>query len=301
MKFLENTNIDFVGLRKWGYGLSIAMMIITATSVALHKGFRLGIEFTGGAMIQVKFDQPVNLEDVRKILIQTEGENPDLQSLVSQNSIIIRLKSLPTKELAERVVDSLQAGFPSNKVTLERSDLVGPVVGRYLLRQALLALVCSLVGIMVYVGFRFRNMVWGTAGVLALLHDVIAAAGVISILNREMTLTVIAALLTIAGYSINDTIVVFDRMREKLRYRKKEPLELLINKSINETLTRTVNTSMTVILALLALFFFGGQVIHDFSLALLFGVLVGTYSSIGMAAPMVYEWYTHKARMQTGK
>jgi len=233
MKFLENTNIDFVGLRKWGYGLSIAMMIITATSVALHKGFRLGIEFTGGAMIQVKFDQPVNLEDVRKILIQTEGENPDLQSLVSQNSIIIRLKSLPTKELAERVVDSLQAGFPSNKVTLERSDLVGPVVGRYLLRQALLALVCSLVGIMVYVGFRFRNMVWGTAGVLALLHDVIAAAGVISILNREMTLTVIAALLTIAGYSINDTIVVFDRMREKLRYRKKEPLELLINKSIN--------------------------------------------------------------------
>jgi preprotein translocase subunit SecF len=298
VKFLENTSIDFVGLRKWGYGMSVAMMLITTASLVWHKGFRLGIEFTGGSMIQVKFGNPVGLEDIRKILTQTQVGNPDLQSLVSQNSVIIRLKESPTKELAERIVDALQAGFPGNKVTLERSDIVGPVVGRYLLRQALLALVCSLAGIMIYVGFRFRNMVWGTAGVLALLHDVIAAAGVISLLNREMTLTIIAALLTIAGYSINDTIVVFDRMREKIRLRKKEPLEMLINKSINETLTRTVNTSMTVILALLSLFFFGGQVIHDFSLALLFGVLVGTYSSIGMAAPMVYEWYTHKARMQ---
>ena len=300
---LQNTNVDFIGLRKYAYGLSISVIVGTIAVVILRGGFRMSIEFTGGSTAEIAFDKPIPLENIRKTIDQAGFQGAELQTLAGQgqNRVIVRAKEASSKEFSEKIVESLSQTFPDNKFTLERADVVGPVVGRFLFRQALLAIVCSLLAITIYVGFRFRNLIWGTAGVLALLHDVIGAAGLMCLLNREMTLTVIAALLTIAGYSISDTIVVFDRMREKLRFRKKEPLNELINKSINETLSRTIMTSSTVILALLALFFFGGEVIHDFSLAMLFGVLTGTYSSIGMAAPMVYEWYTHKTRIQAGK
>lgn len=293
---LQNTNVDFIGLRKYAYGLSIFVIVGTLTTVVARGGFRMGIEFTGGSTAEVKFEKPVALEEIRRTVDNAGFRGAEIQSLPGQNHVIVRAKEASSREFSEKIVESLTQAFPGNKVTLERADVVGPAVGRFLFRQAVLAITCSLLGITIYVGFRFRNLVWGTAGVLALLHDVIGAAGLMCLLNREMTLTVIAALLTIAGYSINDTIVVFDRMREKLRLRRKEPLDEIINKSINETLSRTIMTSMTVILALLALFFWGGEVIHDFSLAMLFGVFTGTYSSIGMAAPLVYEWYTRQTR-----
>jgi preprotein translocase subunit SecF len=163
-------------------------------------------------------------------------------------------------------------------------------------RQSLLAVVFSLLGIIIYVAFRFKNWVWGAAGVLALAHDVFLTVGFLSVTDRELTITVIASLLTLAGYSINDTIVIFDRIRENLRMRRKEPLDALINRSLNETLSRTIITSGMVFFVLLALLFFGGEVLNDFAAALTFGVVVGSYSTWFIAVPLVFDWQTRRAR-----
>ena len=188
----------------------------------------------------------------------------------------------------------MKNAFPDNPFLVERVDIVGPVVGQHLVNQAALAFVFSMLGISIYVAFRFKRWVWGITGVFALVHDVFFTVGFMAILGREMSVTVMAALLTIAGYSINDTIVVFDRIREHLRSRQKQPLDQLMNRSFNETLSRTIITSLTVFLVLIALLIFGGEVIRDFTLAMTFGVVVGTYSSIFVASAMVYDWQKNR-------
>ncbi|MFN3967222.1 MAG: protein translocase subunit SecF, partial [Endomicrobiia bacterium] len=182
------------------------------------------------------------------------------------------------------------------KFIIERTEFVGPSIGRHLTKRAIYAILLSLLGIIIYVGIRFKSTVWGVSGVVALAHDVFITIGLFSVLNKEINLTVIAALLTLAGYSINDTIVIFDRIRENLSLLRKEPLEKIINTSINQTLSRTIITSLTTELVVIALFFFGGKVIHDFSLAFLFGCIIGTYSSIFVASPMVLEWINYRTR-----
>jgi preprotein translocase SecF subunit len=188
----------------------------------------------------------------------------------------------------------MKTTFPDNPFIVERVEIVGPVVGQHLVNQALLAFVFSMVGISIYVAFRFKRWVWGITGVFALVHDVFFTVGFMAIMGREMSVTVMAALLTIAGYSINDTIVVFDRIREHLRSRQKQPLDQLMNRSFNETLSRTIITSLTVFLVLIALLIFGGEVIRDFAIAMTFGVVVGTYSSIFVASAMVYDWQKNR-------
>lgn len=292
IEFFKKTNFDFVSKRHFFFGLSAALILVTVISIISHKGLNYGIDFTGGTLMQLKFSKQMPLADARKILA-AGGLQAELQDFPKDNTIIIRVKSTEGG-LAKKVEDLFKAAAPENVFETERVEFVGPTVGRHLKNQAFFAMFWSFVGIIVYVGFRFSSGIWGFAGVLAIIHDVVITIGLFSVLNREISITVIAALLTLAGFSINDTIVIFDRMREDIRLYRKDSLYQIINRSVNETLSRTIITSLTVFFVLVALFFFGGEVIHDFSLALLFGVIIGSYSTIFVASPIIYEWEKRK-------
>jgi preprotein translocase subunit SecF len=296
MEFFKTPNIDFVGKRKYFYALSAILAVLTVGSIILHKGVNPSIDFAGGTLVQGFFKTPVQLGDVRKSLSDAGLEGAELQSVPFHNAVIVRFKEgLLAKEMAGNQVSDLFAKtFVDNPFTVERVEFVGPVVGKHLMVQTLWAIIFSLAGICIYVAFRFKRWVWGATGVLALIHDVFLTVGFMSVSGREMSVTVVAALLTLAGYSINDTIVIFDRIRENLRARRKEPLDVLINRSLNETLSRTIITSLTVFIVLLSLLFFGGQVLSDFSVALTFGVVVGSYSTLFIATPLVYDWQKNR-------
>ncbi|MDI6641639.1 MAG: protein translocase subunit SecF [Elusimicrobiota bacterium] len=321
MKLFKETNINFVSLRKRVFLLSAICILISLLSILLKGGLNLGIDFTGGVLIEVKFNKPIQLDTIRQQLLTANLPKFELQSFPKRNSVIVRIKG--SQEVMEILSEKIKTGlrvatespqqsqelhsttYQYNMSTrqavtenfiVERTEFVGPTIGKYLTKRALLAIIFSLLGIIVYVAFRFKSTVWGISGVIALAHDVFITIGLFSILNREITITVIAALLTLAGYSINDTIVIFDRIRENLSLLRREPLDKIINVSINQTLSRTIITTLTTGLVLIALFFFGGEVIHDFSLALLFGVVIGTYSTIFIASPIVFEWITYRTK-----
>jgi preprotein translocase subunit SecF len=216
----------------------------------------------------------------------------EIQAFAGTTSYAIRLKGDSTLDAqsVEHILTTLQAADPANTVRIDRKEYVGPAVGARLKQQAILAIGFAIAAIVTYVAFRFANPLWGAAGIVALAHDVLATLGLLSITQIEVDLVVMGAILTIAGYSINDTIVIFDRMRERLRTPKNtEPLDASIDASINETLSRTLLTNGTVLAVVLTLFFFGGQVIHDFAFVMVVGGLVGTYSTIAIATPLIYE------------
>jgi len=289
--------IDFMKYRKVCYGISGALVAGTLALLLIH-GPHLSIDFTGGTLVEGHFAKPVPVVDVRQALSNTALGTLDLQSIPDRNAFIIRNKSDAKEELGTEITGALTKAFPDNAFTIDRTEYVGPVVGRHLIRQSFFAVFFSMVGIIIYVALRFKNWVWGVTGVLALWHDVIVAVGFLTITGRELSVTVIAALLTLAGYSINDTIVIFDRIRENLRSRRKEPLDVLINRSLNETLSRTMITSMMVLFVLLALLFFGGEVLNDFSAILTFGVICGSYSTWFVATPLVYDWQTRRDKIR---
>ncbi len=290
MVLIGKTSIDFIGKRFIFFGLSALMIAAGAASMAV-KGLNLGLDFTGGTLLQVRFEQKVTTAQVREAMNKA-GLETSIQSFTDRNAYQIKIKGTQERvnEMSEKIMAGFAASFPGNAFTEEKRDYVGPVVGRDLAKKALFAFILSLFGIIVYVAFRFSNPVWGGAGVLALLHDVFVAAGALSITNREIDLVIVAALLTIAGYSINDTIVIFDRMRENLRMFPKMALGQLVNTSINETLSRTLLTNFTVLAVVTILFFFGGEVINNFAFCMLVGSICGTYSTIAIATPLVYQW-----------
>lgn len=309
LHLLPKTNIDFVGKRYWYLGITGVMLLSGIASLLIKKGPKWGLDFTGGTILEVKFQPAPSLEEIRKALQEKGIPSFEIQSISGEGIFIIRTKveevgtakkDLPaggddsTSKLetgmGKQIQTALEQSFPGKNVTMLRKEFVGPTVGKHLIRETFMALLLTFVGIVIYVAFRFRSGIWGSSGVIALVHDVLATIGLFSIVNKEITITIVAALLTIAGYSISDTIVVFDRMREKLRLQRTESLANVINQSINETLSRTIITSLTVLFVVLALYLYGGKVIHDFAFAMLFGVAVGTYSSIAVAAPIVYEW-----------
>lgn len=290
MVLIKKTNIDFISRRFIFFGVSAVMIFAGAASMAM-KGLNLGLDFTGGTLLQVRFDQKVTTAEVRAAMSKA-GLETSIQSFTDRNAYQIKIKGTQEKvnEMSDKIMAGFTASFPGNAFTEEKRDYVGPVVGRDLAKKALFAFILSLFGIIVYVAFRFANPVWGAAGVLALLHDVFVAAGALSITNREIDLVIVAALLTIAGYSINDTIVIFDRMRENIRIFPKMPLGKLANTSINETLSRTLITNFTVLAVVAIMFLFGGEVINNFAFTMLVGSICGTYSTIAIATPLVYQW-----------
>ncbi len=285
MEFIKpGVNIDFIGKRKIFISISVALILIGLISIFIKGGLKYGIDFAGGTIIQVKFNHPISIGDLRKVIkgaqIQNFGDSKD------EFLIKYPLTKTSTEKLQRKIETILSKKFGKGNYIIRRVEMVGPKIGKDLRRKGAIAILISLIGILIYVTLRFEFR-FALGAVLALFHDVLITLGIFSILNKEFDLTVVAAFLTIVGYSLNDTIIVFDRIRENMQKFLKMDFPSLINRSVNETLSRTILTSGTTFFVVLALFLFGGGVIHNFALALLIGIIVGTYSSIYIASPLV--------------
>ncbi len=292
LQVFVNTKYDFIGKRHWAYALSIAVTLAGLGHIAWQGGLRYGIDFSGGTLLQLRFAQSTTVANVRGALDRVRLGDSVIQQFGDTQEYLIRVPATSgsLEETTTRIDDGLkQAGLPSFEV--RRREFVGPQVGPDLRWQAIYAVLYGMAGILIYTAIRF-DYKGGVAAVLALIHDVLVALTGLSLTNREMSLPVLAALLTIVGYSINDTIVVFDRIRETRGrgIRKGETLADIFNGAINQTLSRTILTSLTVFLVVLILYVFGGEVLRDFAFALLVGVVTGTYSSVFVAAPIVVDW-----------
>lgn len=277
------TNFNFLRLR-WA-GLAFSLLIVLASiGTMFWPGLNLGVDFRGGLLMEIRTPGPADIGALRNQLGQLGYGELTIQQFGGPQDVLIRLQ-VPKGLTQEAVVQRIQSAL-SPDVDYRRTEFVGPSVGRDLMQQGLLALLFSMLAIMVYMWFRFEWQ-FGFGAVVALLHDVFATIGFIALTGMEFNLTTIAAILTIAGYSINDTVVVYDRVRENLRKYRQMPLIDIMNKSLNETFSRTLLTGGTTLLALSCLYFFGGEVISGFTLALIFGILIGTYSSLYIATPLI--------------
>ncbi|MFQ6617902.1 MAG: protein translocase subunit SecF, partial [Fidelibacterota bacterium] len=295
MQFLRETKIDFVGSRRYAFIFSSVLIFIGIVSLILHGGPRLGIDFEGGTLIQMKFEYPVTPGEIREVIGKMGFEQSNIQSFGSANEILIRMKVIESQEEINKLTEILHESFKDNAFEIRRLEKVGPKIGEELRGKALLAIISALLVIIIYITVRFE-FIFAIGAVVALAHDVMITLGFFSILNIEISLAVIAAFLTIVGYSLNDTIVVFDRVRENLKVLRREAYEDIINTSINQSLSRTVITSMTTLLVVLILYIFGGEVIKNLAFALLIGVVIGTYSSIYVASPVVIRWGSKKEK-----
>ncbi|MEX0695061.1 MAG: protein translocase subunit SecF [Rhodospirillales bacterium] len=281
-----DANFGFIARRKLFFAVS-ALLIAISVAMVFTKGLNFGIDFKGGILIEVRTeDGPANIADMRARLGALNLGDVALQEFGEPTDVLIRIQRQDGGEEAQQQAVNAVKSSLGDKVSYRRTEFVGPQVSAELLQDGIMAVSLAIMAILVYIWFRFEWQ-FGVGAVMALLHDVTATIGIFALLGLEFNLTTVAAVLTIAGYSINDTVVVFDRVRENLRKYKTMPLDELLNQSINETLSRTIITSFTTVLALLALFFLGGKVIHDFSFAMIWGVVIGTYSSICVAVPLL--------------
>ena len=295
-------NIDFMGRRQIAIGISVALMLIAIGSI-VARGLNLGIDFTGGTLIEVGYEEAADLGSVRTVLTAAGYGDAAVQQFGTPRDVLIRLGTSVADGDSARLSNEVFAALSSavdGKVELRRVEFVGPQVGDELTEDGALAVLVALMAILLYVAMRFEWR-FAVGSVIALVHDVTITVGIFALLQIEFDLPVLAAVLAVIGYSLNDTIVVFDRIRENFRkMRKGTPVEI-INRSLNETLSRTLVTSMTTMLVLLALFFLGGEIIHGFAFALLIGVLIGTYSSIYVASTSVLVLGVSKADLMPVK
>lgn len=299
MEILKNPHFDFLGKAKYFIPLSLAVIAAGLFMIVSGK-LRSGVEFSGGTQIIAKFKDAPQIEQIRTAVervapgavIQSYGE-------ASRNQVLIRLAAAGGEggggegdlgSLAKQVQDALASAYAQNPVVESSSEIVGPVVGDELRRKAVQLTVLGLLFQLVYIAWRFKGGVWGFAAVIACFHDVLVCLTFLCFFGYEITLNVIAALLTLVGYSVNDTIVIFDRVRENLKQRRKEPLATILNDSVNQTLTRTLISNGTTFLAVLGLFLFGGEVLGGFGFTMVIGIVVGTYSTIYIASPIVTFW-----------
>ncbi|MEW6243901.1 MAG: protein translocase subunit SecF [Bacillota bacterium] len=287
--------IDFFGMRKYWFGFSAAVILLGLIFLVMPgKGLRLGIDFTGGTILDLTFDEPVTVASVRSALEPLGLGKSVIQTSPDGRAVIIRTSTI-TEEMKRDVRKALEAELGSYQV--ERIEEVQGVISRELTRKAFLALGIAFLGMIVYITLRFEFKFAVTA-IVALLHDVAITVGIFSIIGVEVESNFVAAILTIVGYSINDTIVVYDRIRENLKVRRKESLASLVNDSISQTLRRSINTSLTTLLAVGAIYVFGGKTTRDFGLALVIGILSGTYSSIFIASPLWVLWKTREEKLR---
>ena len=291
----KDANYPFLKYRKAGYIGSAVMLLLTVGSIVAHGGLRYSIDFTGGTLVQLQFEQPVETQILRGAL----ASMPDLMSYEVQRfgdpaDVVVRAQVPPGTEedFGQRIESHLRQApaFAGADFQVVRTEAVGPKIGEELKQQALLAILYALVLILIYVAIRF-DLKFGVAAIAATVHDVVLSIGLFSAANKEVSLAVVAAFLTIVGYSLNDTIVVFDRIREDLKSMRRESYAEVVNTAVNQTLSRTFITSGTTLLVVMFLYFLGGSVIHDFAFALMIGILIGTYSSIFVAAPIVVDWH----------
>jgi preprotein translocase subunit SecF len=308
VELFRGVNVDWLRLKWYFLGFSLIFSVAGVVQMGwnwAHIGspVPLGVDFRGGTQVQVKFDQAPDLNKIRSATVAAGIKDASIQTYdeAKNNEVLISLPE-QTDETSldlgrQQINDALQSHY-DNRFTVRNTQVVGPTVGRQLEKQAGLATLYSMLGMLVYLWFRFQ-LIYGVAAVVACFHDTLITVGAFALTGQEISLTVIAAILTLVGYSMNDTIVVFDRIRENLRLSRRESLPDVVNRSINQTLSRTVLTSGLTFLTVLSLYIFGGRVLHGFSFALVVGILIGTYSSIAVAAPMLVawqEWRTKKGK-----
>lgn len=295
MQFFRSPNYGFIARRRMALTISLVLIGIGIASMLLHRGLRMSIDFAGGALVEIRLDQPVPLEEVRRVVDDAGFSGAEVTTFGEPNEFLVKVKAVGQADrVAEDLRGKLKAGLSGRRVDIRRVESVGPKIGHELRTAAFWAIIYSLLGIIAYVSWRFEFR-FAVAAILALVHDVLVTLGFFSVANLEVSLAVIAAILTIVGYSLNDTIVVFDRIRENFHTRRRDSYENMINVSINETLSRTIITSLTTLFVVVCLVLFGGEVIRDFALTLLVGIVAGTYSSIFIASPILVEWHARRA------
>jgi preprotein translocase subunit SecF len=304
----HNANYNFVKVRRRAMMISAIIILAGAVSILLHKGLKESIDFSGGALVEIALEKPVPVQEVRSIVEHAGFGGAEITRFGQESSYLIKVKELaaesgaganaaapadsnmtPERRVAKTIEAALSAGIQGQKVEVRRVETVGPKVGGELRKAAFLAVIYSLLGILIYISWRFQFR-FAVAAIIATAHDALVMLAFFSFAGLEMSVSGIAAILTVVGYSLADTVVVFDRIRENLGLRRREDMGTLINTSINETLSRTIITSGTVMLTLVALLVFGGAVIREFALAMIVGTIAGTYSSIFIAAPILLEW-----------
>jgi len=311
VELFRNANIDWLGKKWYFLGFSLIFSVAGVLSMIFWHGIPQGVDFKGGTHIVVQFASNPNADHIRQALDKAGVKDAIVTPISdpSGHSANMEVIALPLSSAADadhdagrkQVLDALNSNYHDSTVSIQSVDIVGPTAGKQLQRQAALATAYSLLGMLIYLWFRFE-LIYGVAAVVAVFHDTLITIGAFSLTNQEITLTVIAAILTLIGYSMNDTIVVFDRIRENLALSRRESLSDVVNRSINQTLTRTVISSGLTFLTVLSLFLFGGAVLHGFSFALVVGILIGTYSSIAVAAPMLVayqDWRKSRGKAAT--
>ncbi len=305
MELFRNANIDWLGKKWYFLGFSLVFSIAGLLSMLFWHHVPLGVDFKGGTLVYVSFPQQPNEDHIRQAIDAGGVRNARIQRISAKlgatgdaaNQVVISLPETTdaTQDAARAQIGrALTDHYHDSTYAIQQTDIVGPTAGAQLTRQAGWAILWSLLGMLIYLWFRFE-FIYGAAAVIAVFHDTLITIGFFSLLNTEITLTVVAAILTLVGYSMNDTIVVFDRIRENLQQMRRSTLSEVVNRSINQTLSRTILTSGLTFLTVLSLFVFGGEVLHGFSLALVIGILIGTYSSIAVAAPMLVAWTDWRA------
>ncbi len=305
MHLFKSTNIDFMGKRKIWYTISVLILVVGLIGL-FTKGIPFGIDFVGGTELLVRFNSAPSIGDVRQTMETIGFRGSEIKTFGNEKDILINtIEQGEGSVVAEKIRSGLTTAFPNNPFQVLKEEKIGPKIGAELRRNAVYAVFATLFIIMVYVGFRFK-FIYGVAGIIAIAHDVLAALGVCALvngisphLNLEVSQNLMAAFLTLIGFSINDTVIVFDRIRENLKIHKTENLFTIMNKSINETLSRTIITTGTVVLVLIVLFIFGGEVNRGFAFAFLIGTIFGTYSSIYVASAIVLDWTMKKDAKKT--
>jgi preprotein translocase SecF subunit len=303
MQFFKELHINFIEKRKLAYIISGALILIGLLSLIINVGPRYSIDFTGGTSLQVKFEKSIDAGDLRNSLADIGFGDAEIKSIgaSSENEFIIRVEQMSEgTEVATEMERELVRDFPDNPYDIRSAVEIGPKIGGELRRAAIVAVFVSLLGILIYISLRFEFK-FAVGAVAALFHDVLITLGIFSLLGLEISLAVVAAFLTIVGYSLNDTIVVYDRIRENVKIIRRDTPENIMNISLNQTLNRTVVTSLTTLMVVVVLYILGGDVIHNFAFALIIGVIIGTYSSIFVASPVVLEWTNRSAVNKKGQ
>ena len=292
MQFFQTPSIDFVSKRRIAYILSAALFIIGLVSLILRGGPNYGIDFKGGTSIVLRFNQDVTTQEIREALTAIGMGTSEIKRFGTRNEYLIYIEQqqgVSASDMVKQVESTITNSLNNVTYEVRKVDTVGPRIGEELRKAMILAIMLALLLILIYIGWRFE-LVFAVGSIAALFHDVLITFGIFSLLDFEISLKEIAAFLTIIGYSLNDTIVVYDRIRENLKVMRNEDLSQIMNTSINQCLSRTVVTSLTTFIVVLILFIFGGSVIKGFAFAMLIGIIVGTYSSIFVASPVVLEW-----------
>ena len=302
MDLFVNADYDFLKIRRSAYIVSAALILVGIISLIMHGGPNYSIDFEGGLMMLISFEEPVDIGELRQVIAEATQQAPEVTRDIDEaGNYIIRIEELEAEvglESAGQIQSFLVQAFQNNQLTIRSVEEVGPKVGAELRTKAIWAVLWAMLGILIYISWRFE-LRFAVISVLTLFHDVLLVLGLFSIMNIEISLVIVGALMTIVGYSLNDTIVVLDRIREDLKRYRQEKYDWILNKAINETLSRTVVTSLTTFLVVLILWIAGGSVIHDFAFALMAGVIIGTYSSIFVAAPLLAEWQLITPQVRT--